>query len=706
MKAITNSVLVLIILLIVLLIGIGIFSQVNVIQGYLSSAMTGCGAEGNSCCDNDWCTGDLTCSVGVCISSESMSRGIDESYLVYDTFTPSEGEREAFFTAKSGLGEEYCSNAVSCTGCLKMENIQNANSCTECGDCDSDGTCGSCNGCESAENGAYQGLYDCLTCTGCTGVEYDFSPSCANCESCDGILDTSKVIKSSESSCNQCRWCEDSDASNPVCQSCWECGSSNKWCMQCRRSSSTVCEYQDDYELCDRVKDAMISYGGYPTDVPDYGSLPLPWSSGYDFATTIRYILDRCVNDATVPMSTNENIVQKVCNYDAPGFTSIYYGASSEYTPADNLYDMLTSSSITGENAGILFNDCGVIKVPSGTSGSNLMVSSSPLVFESSTTPRTSSGSVPANVKLVVGNASFNEQSGNGCSYDLYICAQQALATSLEDPILKFYENMTYFDETSTSYTTKIWDPFSIQKGSSTYQVKVTGIRYATIPLSLDGGNYDAAHLSNALIAGLRDYFTVNSYLNKTIDFFCKRTGLYDNIDDCYENEVTVVLNDRMPWKLVHLDYGIDPMSTLPDYKYAYYGSVSSTVEVDLMFFAYSSDIPGINNTIFVSPVFSIKMPPMKYYDSGASGNGTVCISGPSFAKVCSSDAKGVEVSVKRDAQVTINATSAEGWSFSKFDVGGYDGTDLGSYTQSVASFSAASSGYFRATFNKMETDE
>jgi hypothetical protein len=124
MKAITNSVLVLIVLLIVLLIGIGIFSQVNVIQGYLSSAMTGCGAEGNSCCDNDWCTGDLTCSVGVCISSESMSIGIDESYLVYDTLTPSEGEREAFFTAKSGLGEEYCSNAVSCTGCLKMENIQ------------------------------------------------------------------------------------------------------------------------------------------------------------------------------------------------------------------------------------------------------------------------------------------------------------------------------------------------------------------------------------------------------------------------------------------------------------------------------------------------------------------------------------------------------------------------------------------------------
>jgi len=203
---------------------------------------------------------------------------------------------------------------------------------------------------------------------------------------------------------------------------------------------------------------------------------------------------------------------------------------------------------------------------------------------------------------------SWNERFGNDCSYNVYLCAQEAIATYEDDPILYLYRNFSYFNESNynSQIQTKKWSPV-IESG---YQINVTAIKYPKLSLNLDGRNADIPHIAKAFIAGLRDYFIFNSNYNQTVNFFCINSGLYPDWKTCYENNISVLINDNVPWNLTSFSTPIDTFSSLPDFKYIYYDSSKTSYnmdfDVELTFFVYTSNITKLNNTIIVSPVIII----------------------------------------------------------------------------------------------------
>lgn len=222
------------------------------------------------------------------------------------------------------------------------------------------------------------------------------------------------------------------------------------------------------------------------------------------------------------------------------------------------------------------------------------------------TTPRTPEGDIPVNLKIIVSNVSWNELFENDCSYDVYLCAQEAIATSEDDHILYLYRNFSYFNESNYTVQLKKW-PSVNEDG---YQINVTAIKYPKLSLNLSGRNADIPHIVKAFIAGLRDYFIFNSDYNRTVNFFCVNSGLYPEWKTCYENNVSVLINDNVPWKLESTNSAIDTFSSLPDFKYIYYYSSKTSYnmdfDVELTFFVYASNITKLNNTILVSPVLVI----------------------------------------------------------------------------------------------------
>ena len=610
MKAITFSILVVLILLMAAsLIGFYIFGQVAEadIGTYISSTFTGCGRAGQECCKNGWCTTGLTCSGdNICIQSQYFEVKFDESYLIYNsTETASISQREEFFNLKSGAGEEDCSNnMVSCSECEKLQNFVNAETCRSCINCNSTGYCESCLDCDSAENGLYNELYGCSDCTGCNPADYDMSDACSQCSFCDVA---NKTHYENGLSCSSCYQCDSS-----TCYSCWDCGTSDEKiiCSECRRSGSTTCESKNDYMLCDNVKEAIINYNFLFAEIEEM--LPMPWTSDY-FATKVSSILTNCVS-GDIEGGIIGNINQKICDYDNSNinFVQTKFESDGTYTPASSLLGMLTANQykgVTGETKGILFNSCGIELSPSDSDAGNDMFYSDPEVFESETTPRTSGG-IPVNLKIVISNVSWNEQTSGDCSYDTYLCAQEAIATSEDDKILEIYRNFTYLNESDYSVTINNWP--TVHEGD--YEINVTAIKYPKFKFNLSGrtNGADVAHIAKAIIAGLRDYFTFNSQFNGTVGFFCENSNRYQTTSDCIENEVSVLLNDRVPWKL---EAGpVDTMSlTDVPYKYIYYDSSTTryydAFDVELTFFAYSSNIDKIDKTIFVTPVIVIGSP-------------------------------------------------------------------------------------------------
>jgi len=639
MKAITfNMFLVLFVAIVGASLSLYLYSQVvhAPIASYIQSTFTGCGRSGQDCCLNNWCNVGLLCSNSICIENQSLTIMIDERYLIYNASeTLNSTQRDEYLYGKAGLGLEDCSNGVNCISCSKIFNFTNSSNCLDCSLCDShDKTCKDCLSCNSAENGNYGDLYECYNCNNCNNIQYDIADSCSHCEYCSMANVTNPSAPSNASFCSSCYQCE--PGTSDKCYSCYDCDASKeKVCGVCDKSPQTTCKVQSDYELCKELKKHIVSYYNEQThEVEEL--LSIPWNEAYFLNTTISDVLTNCITEDLKGMLPG-NIQQKICKYDSSKINFIqndtwlpvsviiepfslgsvlvrsYFFNDVSYVPPSNLANMLTLngqySSVTGENKGILFNSCGVKTTPELIKIFNwqpeIIYSSNPEIFSSSTAPKTPEGDIPVNLKIVVADVSWNEQYDNGCSFNVYLCPQEAIATSGDDTILNFYRFLAYFNESDYSVKTKTFNKvYKMGPLNDVLEVNVTGIKYPAFVVDLGGRNADVAHIAKALIAGFRDYIAMNSDLNQTVKFFCEESGL--NFEDCYKNSFSVVINDNVPWNLSS-SLPADTLSSIPDYKYIFYDpaftSYSNEVQVELTFFAYTSNISYINNTIFVSPL-------------------------------------------------------------------------------------------------------
>jgi len=627
--------------IILILAGVYIYSQIidAPLADFLSSTFAGCGRGGQPCCKNNWCATGFVCDGNVCIESISYQIMIDESYLIYNSIeTANRSQRDEFFSLRTGAGWEDCSNGQNCQNCRKIFNYNYARTCTDCSYCDPESkTCKNCLACESAENNKYNELYECYDCSNCQNVLDDLADSCTQCSFChvanvtpyeNGLL------------CSKCFQCDETR-----CYSCWDCESEDYVCDECSGSGPLNCKTMQDYELCRKVINCIAFYEGEACEIEEI--LPLPWRNGIRFSSIVSNILDNCLT-REAKREITDSISQKICNYDTSRIDFIQDKPSIETPPPFfpwfpvpieylrayftgddimpvylDLYYMLTSNltfnGVTGENKGILFNDCGIQKINSSVSippGTDIIYSSDPEIFNPSSptsTPRTPEGDVPVNLKIIVSNVSWNEQFGNDCSYNVYLCAQEAIATSEDDHILYLYRNFSYFNESKYNPQVKRWS----SDYTSGYQINVTAIKYPNLKLNLGGRNANVTHIAKALIAGLRDYFTFNYDYNQTVDLFCIDSGLYPDSKTCYENNVTALLNDNLPWKLQSFNNPIDTFSNPLDFindnyydKRIYYDSRRTSYNMDfnveLTFFVYTTNIPKLNNTIIVSPTLVI----------------------------------------------------------------------------------------------------
>lgn len=285
-------------------------------------------------------------------------------------------------------------------------------------------------------------------------------------------------------------------------------------------------------------------------------------------------------------------------------------------TPPPNPYALLTGPSMTGENEGILFNDCGDKRIPSTLPSSPFIPTMNflyPETFKTfgltQTTPKTDEGDFPVNFKIVVNNVSWNENYDNNCSYDIYLCPQEAIAENENDLILNIYRFFAYFNETDHTFTKQNWTYMS----PSGDEVNVTGIKFDDkFAINLSGRDATPEHIAKAVVAGFRDYVIMNAIDNQTVKFFCLLSGLHSSQDDCYTNSTYLVINDKAPWKLTrNVVFPIDTLLSFPYYKRIYtdliYPPAQDNVTISVTFFAFTSNITGINNTIFISPIITLE---------------------------------------------------------------------------------------------------
>jgi hypothetical protein len=618
---------------VVIFIGLYTLGQFNAgqIENYITSAVSGCGNTGQKCCKG-WCVSGLGCSAGYCINSENSSIVIDETYLIKspDTATVSQMNND-YFLGRDGTGWEDCSNAASCTGCQKNTNFQRAKTCEDCSICDSEtGKCDNCLMCASAEEAKFQRTATCHACTGCTDIADAFSPSCTDCSYCEDPMDDPPL--ESVSSCEGCLQCDSSK-----CYSCFECGTKGEYgceAGECQRTAQTTCKTRSEYFVCEPVKDCIMSpkYVDSCLTIEEFALVPLPWESGYKFSDQFSSILSDC-QTGPIKLDMGGNVNQLLCDYDnskinfvttdqtysGKNFRPYFMGDENSYIPNWNLPELLSSGSLTGENEGILFNDCGITTVypaVSAPSGTEVMYESNPTVFNSDTTPRTSEGKIPTNLEISVTNVTYNEQFGNDCSYSVYLCPQEAIADSYDDQILTVYRNFSYFNESDHVVTKANWETYG-DLSSTKFKVNVTGIKFPKIKLNISGRTVpsDVAQIAKAAVAGLRDYFIFSGTLNRTLKFFCTQTNLHPDIGTCLMNNTSVVINDKMPWRLEGFVTPFNTLSSIPNAKTIYYNLnnpyYTGYFEAELTFFAYTSTVDlgqnaNIENTIFVTPVIVI----------------------------------------------------------------------------------------------------
>ncbi|MBN2202978.1 MAG: hypothetical protein JW700_02245 [Candidatus Aenigmarchaeota archaeon] len=578
------------------------------ISNYITSSFSGCGRGGQECCGNDWCNDGFFCSDGICISSQVDSVIIDNRYLILNPYTATLSQRNDYLSELSGSGFELCTGGYDCQNCRKTFEIVNAKNCQECIDCDGN-SCEMCISCETAENGNYVNLNDCGDCSGCENAEFDTSNSCSNCGFCN-IADV--VEYENNLNCDGCYQC---DKNSRECFSCWGCGHSQdeknkKICETCSYSpGNTQCEIQNDKDICERVKECIKNYDGNPCVLEDM--IPLQISNGISFGNDLANTITSCLYEDVNAKTSTYEIEQKVCTYDNSNFIiKIYEGNEQDYVPSYNLYDTFTSDSVTGENLGILYHGCGFNTVPdSSLSENQVFYYNNPILFASTTTKKVA-GQRSANFKIIIDNVNANEQGDNTCSYDIYVCGQEAIADSDEDTILNIYNFFAYFNE-SQSDTFDDYRRWHLRYDvdGKLYKINVSAVKYKPFELNVER-SVDVEHISNAMVAGIRDYLIFNREFNNSMDFFCKSSGLYMDFEDCFENS-NIVINDKMPWSLKGTYYSTDTLSFIPDYRYIYYNPqkkfYSGTFNIELTFYMYTSNIEGMEKTIFVSPVIIIE---------------------------------------------------------------------------------------------------
>ncbi len=697
MKALTlNLLLVFIMTLIIAFLGIAYYAPIaEGISKFFYPGGANCGRVNQECCSpRNWCDTGLSCINGLCQENLSYEVRIDEDYLMYDASeTASESQRDDYFSAKSGLGWEFCSNAASCENCSKLSNFSNSVNCLRCDLCnEKDNTCGNCLSCEfSDDNGdgsnEYEELYECIKCSGCSGFNQELADSCSVCSSCNMANKT--LAYENGLACDECYQC---DSNSNKCYSCYDCQMPNeKVCDACTKNPatfSTDCKTKHDYELCNKIKECVANFEGDPCEIEEM--ISIPWKNGYFLNTVISNILSHCINEDLKNLLP-ENVQQKICRYDDSKINFIqnyFISDDTAYSPPSdllelfsisilgdvsgdcvvdmvdvnlctpymlqnwppcdfnndgivNVLDMTTisgnfgktcSKSISGENKGIFFNDCGVEKIMplQAVSGTQLIYSSDPEIFTPivrSTTPKTPEEDIPINVKIVIPGVSWNEGINNDCSYNIYLCAQEAIAKADNDTILDFYRTFAYFNESKYTFLTTPADSWKFLYGST--WVNVTGIKYdKKFTADLNVSEADVSHISKAIVAGLRDYFTLNSIYNETVNFFCYFSNMYPSYNDCYLNNVSVLINDNIPWKLNDTP-PIDALSEIPYYKYIYYNSsypiYNSTfplVDMEVTFFTFVTNSSELaKNKIFVTPLITLQ-PHLRQCDDGIDNDG------------------------------------------------------------------------------------
>jgi hypothetical protein len=635
MKAIAlNITYVLIGTLIVALLGIALTSQIPAAKGFIAQVLqpgfSGCGKLDMQCCSGGWCDSPLSCINGLCYDPSSLyyEIGIDERYLLYNaTETNTRVQREAYLHDLSGLGWGDCSNAASCQNCSKIFNFSDNQNCMDCSLCDpSDGTCNNCWSCATAENGRYGELNDCYNCSSCSGLVQSMADTCTKCSSCNMVNKT--LSYETGLGCKNCNQC---DPGTGKCYGCYNCDMpKEKVCDVCSKSSAlmaTDCNVRHDTELCKKVKECLAFYDGEPCEID--AMISMPWNSGYGIESTISGILDSCI-DEDLMYTTPEGVDQKVCKYkdSKMNFATRYYSSDpSSFTPQADLVKMITSdytfNGVTGENKGILFNDCGAQAIHENNANYYTFLYNDPEMFASSTAPKTPEGDIPINVKIVIPNISWYEQADNDCAYNIHVCAQEAIAAKENDTIMNFYRAFAYLNLTNYTFDNNT-EPVAIKDPTiGDTQVNVTGERLNfSLMIDLNGTRADVQQIAKALVAGIRDYFIFNSIYNQTVEFFCvNTTHLYSDMDSCYNNNVSVILNDNVPWVLSRTAPPLS-LSEIQKYKYIIYEptnpSYSGKVFVNLTFIVYTSNISKINNTIMVSPMIFIAPTPTNVFATAA----------------------------------------------------------------------------------------
>jgi len=645
MKALTlNLLLVILVTILIVFVGISYYKPIaEGISQFFNPGGINCGRINQECCGlRKWCDTNLYCIAGLCQENITYEVKIDEDYLIFNSSSEamSASQRNDYLSAKSGLGWQDCSNAASCEGCSKVSTFKNAENCLRCSLCDeTTGNCSNCLSCDYADDNndrinEYEELYECYDCSGCTGFDKELADSCSVCSACNMANKT--LIYESGLACDKCYQC---DSTSNKCYSCYDCQMPNeKVCDNCTKNPatfSTDCKVKHDYDLCTRIKECIANYEGEPCEIEEM--LSIPWDSTYFLNTTISNILTHCINE-DLKNILPENVKQKICRYDnakinfiqadasfvGPGnFLRPYFTSDGGLPSYSNLLSMLTSNydfnGITGENKGILFNDCGIKTIKSLAQiplGDQVIYNSDPQIFTPlvKATYPTQGGDIPINLKMIVDDVSWNERGGNDCSYNIYLCAQQAIATAENDTILNFYRLFAYFNESKYTFVTTPTNPnpWSFWYGSA--WVNVTGIRYEQMfTVDLNGSEADVSHISKAIIAGLRDYFILNSIYNGTVKYFCYNGGLYPTYDECYLNNVSVIINDNVPWKLNDMPPA-DTLSEIPYYKYIYYdpgfpiyNSVFRTVDVNVTFFTFVTNETALKNKVIITPIITLR---------------------------------------------------------------------------------------------------
>lgn len=597
--------LVVVLLLIIILLAAGLYIYTSVtgagLPTYLSSTFAGCGDEGQICCPNDWCSPGFECEYDdaqqkdIC-KAASFTIELDESYMLYNS---SEAATKAEFTLYlnenmsqiTGVSEEFCENAKNCKECEVYYNFTDTVSCNDCETCDaSTGECTKCLECESTASNQYEGCFDCYYCSLCdVDAEQDTADFCGQCALCEACNTTNYYTNED--------FCSLSDVCNQTtCEGNYGCGTSLGLdnyvrCKTCDRMTSTTCEYDSDYTLCQYVKNCIAYYENEPCIIEH--ALPSEGVSIDTYRSQIRDILDNCVQEDVLEYFEWGG-TQKLCDF-VP---------SKLRVETDNIFIQGTVLPLDRDR-GVIITDCGYADTDQTDFANALIVATfgfpvnrlyTPDVapFDSSTAPSS------VHMTLAVSDVVYNEAGSNICDYNFYMCSRRDLADASyveahDNNPMRIYR---FFRDFNVSYNANKYFTINVSQ-SDIEEEKILryeghdGNGYFTV--NVGNQQIDSAHIGNLIVAGLRDWAVLNFDDNATIEAFCVATGIGSNISDCIEKNISVHLMGTADWELSEFSLTADgaPSSCVaecgksPWTQKCVYDSMDETDSFDIRDFKY-----------------------------------------------------------------------------------------------------------------------